>query len=276
MSVYTPTARFDGQQRALTEDELFKIAPSIFADAPHPSRSEKFRPIATIDVVRDLTKAGFAVVGAMATRVRSPDRVNYNKHLLRIRRLDGTQRAVGDTVFEMLLKNANDGTGPYDLMAGLFRIACLNSLVSALASLDAIRIRHTGKDVAQKVVDGTFRVMSAAEATLDAPVKWSQIQLDEVRQLEFATKAHELRFGDSETLVTPQQLLMPRRSQDVKKDLWSVFNVVQENVIKGGVQNRFRDDDGRAHRRTSRNVRGIDQSISLNRGLWQAAHAMAA
>ncbi|WP_366142419.1 DUF932 domain-containing protein [uncultured Roseibium sp.] len=47
--------------------------------------------------------------------------------MIRLRRLDNDRKyGVGDTVCEILLKNANDGTSTYDLMAGLFRVCCLN------------------------------------------------------------------------------------------------------------------------------------------------------
>ncbi|TCU30899.1 uncharacterized protein DUF932 [Rhizobium azibense] len=41
-------------------------------------------------------------------------------NLIRLRRInDGKVYNVGDTVCEILLKNANDGTSAYELMAGL-------------------------------------------------------------------------------------------------------------------------------------------------------------
>ena len=61
MTVYTNTARFD-HARALTEDEMRRIAPSIFATSAHESRSERFQPIPTIEVLRGLGKEGFVPV----------------------------------------------------------------------------------------------------------------------------------------------------------------------------------------------------------------------
>ena len=42
MSIYTQTARFD-TGRALTEDELFKLAPSVFATTAHEFAQCTFR-----------------------------------------------------------------------------------------------------------------------------------------------------------------------------------------------------------------------------------------
>src|SRR5262245_48511470 len=115
MTIYTPTARFD-TGRPLTEDEMRKTAPSIFALPAHESRSERFRAIPTIEVLRGLAKEGFHPVGVRQAKCRTEGRADYTKHLVRLRRFDDVAKyQVGDTVCEMLLKNANDGTSVYDL-----------------------------------------------------------------------------------------------------------------------------------------------------------------
>ncbi len=66
MTIYTDTARYD-TGRAMTE--LRRAAPSIFATTTHESRSERFQPIPTIDVLRGLMKEGFVPVGAKQSSI---------------------------------------------------------------------------------------------------------------------------------------------------------------------------------------------------------------
>ena len=87
-SLYASTAKFDGSARALTEDEMRKAAPSIFATAAHDSRSAKFHPIATIDVLRSLQKEGFSPVAVMQSKARDESKKDFTKHMIRLRRLD--------------------------------------------------------------------------------------------------------------------------------------------------------------------------------------------
>lgn len=277
MSVYANTARFDFA-RALTEDELRTMVPSIFAVEAHESRSDRFAPIPTIEIVRGLAKEGFAVVGARQALTRQEGRRDYTKHLLRIRQLDARkQHSVGDAVFEMLMKNANDGTCKYNLMGALFRILCLNSMVANIGTVDEVTVRHSG-EVMGKVIDGTYSVMKSAEMVLAAPQDWSKIELRPQEQLAFAESAHHLRFADADgvvkTPITPAQLLEKRRSEDAKSDLWSTFNVVQENVIKGGLHANGHDANNRLRRVTTRRVNGIDQDVRLNKALWRLAERM--
>lgn len=278
MTVYTHTARFD-TGRALSEGELQRIAPSIFATSAHESRSERFQPIPTIEVLRGLMKEGFMPVGAKQSQPRDASKTAFTKHLIRLRRIDEDQiYRVGDTVCEILLKNANDGTSAYDLMAGLFRIRCLNSLVAQTATLDSVKVRHSG-DVRAKVIEGTYQVMTEAEKTLAAPADWGKVALDADERHAFAEAAHVLRFGDAvggtTTPIKPEQLLVPRRYEDRADDLWTTFNVAQENVIRGGLRGFTRDEDGRRRRVSTRAVNGIDQDVKLNKALWMLTAKMA-
>lgn len=278
MTVYTNTARFD-TGRALTEDELRNLAPSIFAKTAHESRSERFQPIPTIEVLRGLEKEGFVAVGAKQSSSRTEAKADYTKHLIRLRRIDdGKVYSVGDTVCEILLKNANDGTSAYELMAGLFRVRCLNSLVTQTGTIEEIKVRHSG-DVQAKVIDGTYTVLKAAENALVAPQDWSTLRLNSEEKQILAQSAHMLRFGDADgaatTPIQPAQLLKHRRADDVSDDLWTTWNVVQENAIRGGIRAVGRDDLGRPRRVRSRAVTGIDQDIKLNKALWLLGAEMA-
>jgi hypothetical protein len=207
------------------------------------------------------------------------DRRDFTKHLIRMRRFDNAaQYAVGDTLCEILLKNANDGSSAYDLMAGLFRIRCLNSLVSQVGTLDSVKVRHSG-DVAHKVIEGTYTVLNTAQKALAAPADWSRLSLSSDEKEVLANAAHVLRFGDAEgnveTPIQPRQLLQPRRRDDVGADLWTNFNVIQENVIRGGLHGVGRDANNRRRRVTTRAVNGIDQDVKLNRALFVLASEMA-
>lgn len=281
MTIYTDTARFD-TGRAMTEDEIRAVAPSVFATTAHESRSERFAPIPTIEVLRGLANEGFGVVGARQAVTRVAGKAPYTKHLLRLRKMDvGNSVAyhVGDTVCEMLLKNANDGTCVYDLMAGLFRIRCLNSLVAQIGELEAVKVRHSG-DVANKVIEGTYRVIGEAQKALAAPQDWGRINLNRDEQHVFAEAAHVLRFGEADEGGAPpairvDQLLGVRRTGDTASDLWTTFNVVQENAIRGGLHGVTRDANNRRRNMTTRPIKGIDQDIKLNRALWTLAERMA-
>jgi hypothetical protein len=130
------------------------------------------------------------------------------------------------------------------------------------------------------VVDATFRVIADAERALVAPDAWSKIALKGEEQEVFANAAHQLRFpanaeGVVTTAVRPGQLLEVRRTGDAANDLWTTFNRVQENAIRGGVHAIGTNAAGQRRRSTTREIKGIDQSTSLNRALWTLGEEMA-
>jgi Domain of unknown function (DUF932) len=119
------------------------------------------------------------------------------------------------------------------------------------------------------------------ELRLDANgSQWQNLQPTSGEQNAFAEAAHELRFADLEgkveTPITPAQLLItPRRSADSGNDLWHTFNRVQENTIRGGITAWGRDANNQRRRTTTREVKGIDQDVKLNRALWMLTEKMA-
>ena len=277
------TAHYERSQfnhmKPMSEDEIRKYAPSVFATEAHHSRSDRFRAIPTWEVLQGIMKEGFNVVSARQQVVRQDDRKAFTKHIVRLRKIDEERKyQVNDTIFESVLKNGNDGSSAWDLMAGPFRVACLNGMVCPLPGGESVKVRHTG-DVMSKVIEGTFKVLGYAERVLAAPQDWSQIKMGRDERMALAEAAHTVRFADSEGVVsTPvkaEQLLIPRRVQDTATDLWTTFNVIQENVIRGGLSAIRRDENGNARRATTRQVTGIDQDVKLNKALWVLAERMA-
>ena len=278
--------RDHGQINPLTNDELHQLAPSIFAVEKHASRSARFTPVPTIDIVDALRERGFLPMSVKQCKTRDVTRREFTKHCVRFRREEhagGTYRNEV-AIPELVLQNANDGTCRYKLMGGLFRALCLNGLVVSDGMIQAVSVSHTGP-VMPQVIEGTYRVLEHASRALDAASAWRQIVLSPHERLAFAKEAISIRFGADPLqpelpyqAIRPEALLVPRRDADRYSDLWTTFNTVQENAIKGGLHGyrpaHFDQDAGKWRNSryvTSKLVKGIDQDIDVNRRLWDLA-----
>ncbi|NLP64700.1 DUF945 domain-containing protein [Paraburkholderia sacchari] len=82
----------------LSDDQIRRVAPSIFADGKHESRSECYAYIPTIDVLRGLRNEGFQPFMICQTRVRDQGKREFTKHMLRLRHAD---RITGEEVDEI-------------------------------------------------------------------------------------------------------------------------------------------------------------------------------
>ncbi|EIJ2886465.1 DUF932 domain-containing protein, partial [Escherichia coli] len=89
-------------------------------------------------------------------------------------------------------------------------------------------------------------------------------------QQALAKAALTYRFGEDHQPVTESQILSPRRWQDESNDLWTTYQRIQENLIKGGLSGR----NVKGERTHTRAVRGIDGDVKLNRALWVMAETL--
>lgn len=281
MSIHNHASLRARANETLSEDQLRRYVPSLFAEAPHDSRSGRYAYIPSIAVMHGLQAEGFMPVAARQSRPRDETRQDFTKHMVRFRKQDAQLLAVGDTIPEIVLVNSHDGTSSYNLMAGLFRLACLNGMVVAAGDIANIRVQHTGKSdkIVKDVIDGAYTVLNESVKALEAPKVWSQLHMTPDERQILAEGAHTLRFADAEghvdTPIKPHQLLVPRRTVDQPRDLWTTFNVIQENVMRGGLSAMGRDANNRPRRTTTRQVNGIDQDVKLNKALWALGERMA-
>jgi hypothetical protein len=267
-------------QVPLTLDEIAQRAPSALATRPYDAMSAKYTYVPTLGVIEAMIKAGFQPFSAVQSRTRIAGKGAFTKHMLRFRHQDVAQSlVVGAVIPEVVLINSHDGTCAYKLIAGLYRLVCSNGMMVSDAEIDAINITHKGNIVGE-VIEGSHKLIADTQRSLGTVQNWTQLQLTDGEQHAFASAAHTLRFADSEgkttTPITADQLLAPRRREDVGTDLWRTFNRVQENVVAGGLSAIQRDAEGRRVRRVStRRINGIDQDVRLNRALWALAGKMA-
>ena len=263
----------------LSEDQMRAAAPSIFATGKHASRSERYTYIPTIDVLRGLRKEGFEpfMVAQGASRIEG--KTEFTKHMIRMRhhRDSSGQVQTKPEANEIILINSHDGASSYQMLAGMFRFVCCNGLVVGNV-VDDIRIPHKG-NIQGEVIEGAFRVLDEFEAVEQHAEAMKALQLEQPEELAFATAALALRFGEQvveETgghrpaPVTAQQLIQARRPEDIGHSLWTTFQRVQENVIRGGQPGR----SAQGHRMHTRPVGSIDRGVSLNRALWMLAEEM--
>jgi hypothetical protein len=252
----------------LGDDQLRNFAPAIFAQTPHAMRSQRYVQIPTADVLQGLRKEGFEPFFCATSVSRKEDRQPFTKHMLRLRHASQIAQREAN---EVILLNSHDGSSAYQMMAGMFRFVCANGLVCGDVNND-VRVKHTGRAV-DDVIEGAFRVLDDFEAANDQRDAMQALTLNEGEQNAFARAAIALRFDADVNVHAPvseAQVLRVRRAEDRAGDFWTVFNRVQENVVRGGLPGRTAT--GRNF--TSRAVQGIDGNVTLNRSLWILAEEM--
>src|SRR5579884_3677850 len=261
----------------LTDEKIFAACPSVFALSKHDSRSDRYMYIPTSRILVALREVGFVPTTAMQARARTADRQEFTKHLLRLRKVADLGYGKPE-VHEIVLVNSHDGSSAYNLYGGIFRLVCTNGLIRG--DIDsAMKVYHKG-NVVDQVVESTIEIAGRSEQVMEDIACMKRIQLSRAEQLllsEFALKVRfDLNEGDKsegkkkETIYQPADLLRVHRAEDARNDLFTTFNIIQENVIKGGVSRR----DRKGKRHTTREIKNIDQNVEINRLLWLLAQKM--
>jgi len=235
--------------------------------------SGRYRMVPTIEVVDILRERGFVPVRAEQSRTRIPGKGEFSRHLIRFRHAGHlTPAALGEELPELVLANSHDGTSAYRFMAGIFRLVCSNGLIVQSADFGSISVKHSGgRDFHDRILEATFQVARDTPRTMGQIEEWKGITLTRSRQLAFADAAMELKPNPS---IKPAFLLTARREEDftahdASRDLWRTFNVIQENLIRGGLQGT----NARGRRIRTRPIRSVAADIAVNRALWTLAES---
>jgi len=262
----------------MTLDQVRIHAPSVFADHPWEGVSEKYSFIPTASVVESLMAEGWNIAAARQQRVLLPDRKAFTRHILRLRRDDALTLAVGDVFPEIALINSHDRGSAYQMHAAPYRLVCRNGLVVDDATFARLSVRHTG-NVLDDVRKGADEIAREVPRIMGDVKEMQTIDLAPDERGVFAKAALSLRFEDPSP-VEPFQALTGRRYGDDKTDLWTTFNVIQENITKGGLRYvvpAHSTEEGirvPARRARTREVKGIREDTKLNKALWTLAEEM--
>jgi hypothetical protein len=285
--MFTSNVRNQQTYAPLSNDQLRRIAPSIFADRPYAEMSAKYEFIPTSAVVERLRAEGFQPFRAGESRARIEEKRGFTKHMIRFRDMRSGDRPtlthLGQLFPELVLINSHDGESSYHLTAGIFRLVCMNGMVVADSTFEAIKVWHfkgmaavsragVRLDGVDGVIEASYRIAEQFPQILSRVEQFAQLPMSARQQEAFATSALELKYGSDEPApLTPTQILTPRRREDSAPNLWNTFNRVQESLLKGGTSYVNR---GTMRRQRTRAVKGIAEDVRLNRGLWTLAEAM--
>jgi hypothetical protein len=233
---------------------------------PHPTAvTDKYMFIDTRKVVEDMKDLGYEVADFRRPATRTAGGA-YGHHAVDFRRSDDIAKP-SDITPRIVFVNSYDGSKRAAFMAGVFRLVCLNGLVVGDV-LETHKFLHLG-DYADELLEHVKTMAANTGRVFDRIEDYRSVKLDAETAWAFAKEAAALRWQDEEVRpdVDPKNLLMVRRNEDLSNDLWTKFNVVQENLIRGGVP--LVNKKGQA--RLAAPVRNIDRSNELNRQLWNLA-----
>lgn len=271
----------DSLMRFLTKDEMMKKAPYLFTKTPtNPKVSGRYVMADTETIIDDMAKLGWGVVDCKQQRnnpkkpsCRSFHMVVFQNPNIYIEKEDENGNKTIDCYPRIIVQNSHDGYNAFKFMCGLFRLVCSNGLVIATETFENVCVKHVNytfdelrRIVAQSVskIEETMKVMDKMESTI----------LTEEQKSELATTALRIRKNDDTLEVdkdTIDDILEPTRTEDEGNNLWSVFNLIQEKMMRGDFSLTNTKNPKKV--RKARPITGVAKDLDFNTKFFKAANS---
>jgi len=259
----------------LTENEI-ALPPASKTNFCKDNLSDKYEFSNTLNIVKELSNHGWNVSSAYQRRITKStkmDNYKFAKHWITFRKNEHIKNLKVDDVFpQIYLLNSHDGTTALKFQSGLYRLVCSNGLVTTDKNLVHLKLRHS-KEKISMLNEFLSEYLKTLDYTVDHVNSMGNKILSEDEKLEFANISTNLRWGQHVPKIELQKVLQPRRVQDEKQDLWTVFNVIQENLTKGGIEGKGDKICKNGEIKIIKTKKLIDENkyISFNSDIWQLA-----
>ena len=249
----------------------FKTSPT------NPAVTGRYVQANTETVIDDLGKLGWYPVDAKQCRpkknsagIRSFHMVAFQNPNVSIIKDNGTGEV--ECYPRIILTNSHDGFNSFKFMVGLFRLVCSNGLVIATDKMVDLSIRHINysfEELRKQVAVAIEQVEIQAGIMSDM----NKVRLNDAQKRELAEAAIRIRKGIPEgekyqiSDDSIAELLSPKRKEDNGSSLWNVFNVIQENMMKGA----YSITNANGKTRKQRPITSVVKSLDINKELFRSA-----
>ena len=235
---------------------------------PSPECSDKYVFLDTRKVVEDMADLGYTLVDGRRAAARSRSGL-YGVHELDFRRPQDLGKSTTEAP-RILFFNSYDGSKKAQFLSGLIRFACSNGMVFG-DFMENEKFIHINS-YEDELLAAVRCLAEGFGEKFDFIDRTKEIELAPDVYLQMADKALETRFTANELRVDAHDILAPRRESDTGSDLWTKFNVIQENIIRGGMYGEA-PTDGKI--RVAGPVTNIERSTRLNAALWSTLEEFA-
>jgi hypothetical protein len=263
----------------LSNERIRQLAPSAFATTKHDRLTDRYVSLNTSDVLPIMADYGYFPTQAAQKRSRkvSPE---HTAHMLAFSSAHSMADS-NDIRPEIILYNSHDGSSSVKLFAGAFRFICSNGIVAGDGFQS--RVYHS------KALSGFEEMLRST--TTNLPLLMDKIEM--MRNVSLSTgEVYDMAIagvatrwadytgqpkGSYAVSQTVNDVMKVRRDGDEGYNAWTVFNRIQEGVIRGEAMIRsITDKHPEGVLRKARPVSSIKEHQRINTELWNIADSLIA
>ena len=228
-----------------------------------------------------LADYGYSPVQAAQKRSRKAS-AEHSAHMLAFAKTDLASLNADDIRPEIILYNSHDGSSSVKLFAGAFRFICSNGIVAG----DGFQNRMYHNTSALSGFEDMLRnTVANLPAMMERINLLKSVQLSSASAYEMAKRSVATRWDtyDAQTKgvyaieKTITDVLAINRNEDDHMDAFTVFNRIQESVIRGkAFVKSLTEATPYGSIRKARPINSVKENIRINSELWNIAEEMAA
>ena len=285
---------------ALSKERIEQLAPAVFSATKAGHLTDRYVSLHTSDLIPVMQDYGYVPVQAAqrgSRKVKNPNAISgisqkssegsgyavesFNAHLLSFAH---TSTLNQDLRPEIILYNSHDGSSSVQLYAGCYRFICSNGIVAGEGFNQRMYHSKSGLQGFEEMLKNTVESLPEVQARIQ---RLKQVQLDAEQSLQLAKMGVSTRWdmlpSDTHEITgtyadyrTVQNALRSIRYEDMQNDAFTVFNRIQEAVIRGNAYvQSFTKANPYGAPRKARAVGSAKESIRINTELWNAAEEVA-
>lgn len=239
---------------SISLDSLRQRVPAIFTKTPSPKVSNRYSFADSEYYLQKFIDADWFIHSA-----RQVSKSEYAPHQVILRNKDIA--TVGDLLPQLIFTNSHNGIKKMTMDTGIYRLVCSNGLVVPTSITQSLSIKHIdlGDSTTDTIVNSFYEKIPIIMNNIDR-MRNKILTNDEIDN--FTYNALQIRFINA-VGININDVVKPSRVEDNSNDLWTVFNVVQEKIIRGGIQ--------LPSKRHSRPINNFVNDNNINTKLWQLA-----
>jgi hypothetical protein len=253
----------------------------VFSNTKAERLTNRYASLNTSELLPIMADYGYFPMQAAQKKNRKGE-TQHSSHMLSFAKTYHTEEVIGAVRPEIILYNSHDGSSSVRLFAGCFRFICSNGIVAGDGFQS--RIHHsvraiTGfEDMLRNTVDALPTLMERIEKLRQTKLLYSQAQA--MARAGVQTRWNMLNTealvkqpnGVYATEATVRDALKVQRNEDDYMDAFTVFNRIQEAVVRGNAfVKSLTEKNNEGIMRKARPVNSVSEGIRINSELWDIA-----
>lgn len=268
----------------LTNDQILAKAPAVFAHDYAEDLSNKYGNFNSAQAIEVMNDYGYGVTQAAQVKGRTETANSHGQHLMAFAKRYEVSAFVEEQP-EIIFYNSHDGKSSMKLFAGVYRFICSNGIIAGDGFDQKMVHYKSNLDSFEDLLKYTANKLHDIST---ATTMMKNITPHPIQAETFARKALETRYDycgkNQDNMLNNgkvafddrsiNQALTPIRVQDEAKDAWTIFNRVQEAVMRGNFD-VLGTRKSHGHKfvgyKESKKLTSIKQNVAVNRQLWDIA-----